>query len=132
MSAYRNLASQISGAVARHQANSAALGAAECPAERTRYGAEVRPMLERMEVMSIDMDAHLREMGCPGSAEMQATCQAMLGELDDHLAVACSANDVAAEATRHQVAMDSMLDHEMAMLGGMQGGSMMGSGGGCH
>ena len=130
LTAYQDLASDVSAAVARHQANSATLDAAACPGEASRYEAEVRPMLQHMEAMSVAMDAHMRDMALAGSADLQVTCLSMMAELDAHLAAACSASDIPAEASRHGTAMDAMLQHELADMAVMQAGSMMS--GGCR
>ena len=133
VAAYQKLAADVAVAVDTHTIN--ATTGAGCIAERDRYGAAIRPMLDRMSDMSVDMDACMRGMGHVTSADMQSTCRSMRGELDDHLAAACAAQDVAAEAERHASAMKRMLQHEMDEAGGMQdmmGNRAMMASGMCH
>jgi hypothetical protein len=118
-----------------HTTASAALSASNCPAEKSRYEAQVRPMLDRMASMSVDTDACMNDMGHTGTADMQSTCRSMQAELDDHLAAACSTGDIAGEAARHASAMHTMLQHETdraATMQSMMGDSSMMSGGMCH
>lgn len=134
VAAYQKLAADVSVAVEKHAGNTRTLGPQDCPAEMGRYEADVRPLLERMTDMSVEMDAHMRDMGRSGFADMQAGCRAMTAELDDHLAAACAAGDIQAETTRHASAMAGMLGHEMddaVSMQEMMGGWMM-SGGGCR
>jgi len=133
IAAYQKLGADLSAAVESHETTCATLTTADCPGERSRYDAEVRPMLDRMLSMSGDMDACMNDMGYAASADMRGTCQSMRTELDSHLAAACTA-DIAGEASRHAAVMGGMLQHEMdrsVAMQGMMGGSMM-SGGMCH
>lgn len=118
--AYQRLSGELSAAVENHRAASANLTAANCPAERDRYGTQARPLLERMASMTAEMDAHMRDMGHGGLADMQSTCRSMSSELESHLASACSAGTIAGEATRHATAMKSMLQHETDRASNMQ------------
>jgi hypothetical protein len=135
VAAYRTLGAEVASTVESHRIASATLSGAECAAERDRYAAELRPMLQRMTSMSGDMDACMDEMGHAGSGDLQSTCASMRAELDGHLAAACATADIAGEAARHATAMAGMVAHEMDAAGTMQGmmgsGGMM-SGGDCH
>lgn len=134
VAAYQSLLADTSAAVAKHEDASATLSAATCPAECSRYSAEVTPMLQDMNAMSPNMDGCMRDMGHPPEAQMQSTCQSMLSELNAHLAACCTVSDIAGEAKRHADAMSAMIQQEVAWAGDMQGmlnGPMM-SGGTCH
>lgn len=135
IAAYQKLAADLAVTVDTHQTNVTTAAGADCIAERNRYGAAIRPMLDRMSDMSVDMDACMRDMGHATPTDMQSTCQSMRGELDDHLAAACATQDAAAEAERHATAMKRMLQHELDEASAMQdmmGNRSMMSTGMCH
>lgn len=134
ISAYQTLLTDASAAVRVHKDASATLSSATCPAECSRYASAIRPRLETLSSMSLDMDACMRDMGHASDAQMQSTCQSMNSELTAHLAVCCTATDVAAEVDRHAAAMSGMLQQQVAWAAEMQGmlGDSMMSGGTCH
>jgi hypothetical protein len=126
--AFATLATDVSAAAGRHRANGEGAGPSGCAGEMSRYGAELRPMLDRMEGLSGDMDACVTEMGHASSADMQGTCAEMRQELERHLAGGCAAADPAAEAARHAGSMQQLADREAQRSHAM--GEMMGSRGG--
>jgi len=129
--AYGNLATEIAASAEQHSTTMSTATAAACPGERARYAGELRPMVGRMQDMSVDMDACMLKMGHTDQADMQATCEQMSSELEQHLAVGCTASDPAAEASRHAGAMGQMAQHEAqraeSMGEMMMGGGMMGN-----
>jgi hypothetical protein len=119
--AFAALATEVSAAAEKHRRNMDGAGAVGCSTEMSRYGAEVRPMLDRMSGMSGGMDACMAEMGQPESGDMQSTCDDMRRELEAHLASGCAAVDPRAETARHAGAMRQMAAHETQRAASMDG-----------
>ena len=131
--AYQKLTQDVVARVATHRAN--ATGAetvSACVTEHTRYDAEVRPMLEKMQSQSGGMDSCMMQMGRSGDADLTATCGSMMSELDGHKTDACASADVAVdtnEAVRHCAAMEKGLaaandraSYLAGSMGNMSGG----------
>jgi hypothetical protein len=138
--AFRQLNEQLAAAVDTHQTNTAAMpDMAGCTAERDRYEAEVRPIVDKMRDLSTGMDDCMMAMGRDSMADMQKTCGGMTDELTTHMGAACESSDLSqdrAESERHCNAMRRMAEQEigradnMMQRGGMMSGMM--SGGTCH
>jgi hypothetical protein len=85
------------------------------------------------------MDDHMRSMGQSAAADMTCGAEVMAAQLQQHLGVACSSDDMAQNrsvAAQHCQLMTADADHlqmraagmaSMISVGGM-GGSMMGNG----
>ena len=144
VAAFRQLDERLVTAVDTHCVNTAAMAdMGACTAERDRYDAEARPIVDQMTTMSTSMDDCMMAMGRDNLADMQTTCRGMGDELTSHLGAACASADMAqnaAEADRHCGAMRAMAQLEMDRVDNMsQDGSMMSnkmpgkmSGGSCH
>jgi len=140
VAAFRQFNEQLVAAVDTHQTNIPGMtDMAACTAERDRYEADVRPIVDRMRDMSAGMDDCMMAMGRDSMADMQTTCGGMNDELTTHMGAACTSSDLAqdrAEADRHCNAMRQMAQQEMGRADNMmQGGGMMSgmmSGGTCH
>lgn len=140
VAAFRQLNEQLVAAVDTHQNNTMAMAdMAACTAERDRYEAEARPIVDRMRDMSAGMDDCMMAMGRDSMADMLETCGGMNDEFTTHMGAACASSDLAqelAETERHCNAMRQMAQQEMGRADNMmQGGGMMSgmmSGGMCR
>jgi hypothetical protein len=108
--------------------------ASACTTERDRYDKHMRPSLDGMSELSGEMDECMRDMGHASSANMRETCDAMLGELDDHVQGVCSDSEARrAKTESHCETMRGLIDHARSrandMHDMMDGMGMMG---GCH
>lgn len=140
VAAFRQLNEQLVAAVDTHENNTAAMtDMAACTAERDRYEAEARPIVDRMRDLSAGMDDCMMAMGRDSTADMQQTCGGMNDELTSHMGAACASSDLTrerAETERHCNAMRQMAQQEMGRAdnmmqsGGMMSGMM--SGGMCR
>jgi len=137
---FRQLNEQLVAAVDTHQTNTLSMiDIASCTAERDRYMADVRPIVDQMRDLSLDMDDCMMAMGRDAMADMEKTCGGMGDELTGHMNAACALSDIGqdrAESQRHCDAMRTMAQQEMGRAddmmqsGGMMSGRM--SGGTCH
>ena len=135
---YQRVASSVSSAATTHASLTASMtDVAACTAERDRYAAQMRPLLDRMQAMSGDMDDCAAAMGRMGSGSMRATCSSMRDEMDRHMSAACASPTMSGdvdEANVHAGRMTTWANGEATTAGDMRrmmGGGMMG-GGSCH
>jgi hypothetical protein len=125
-----SLAQDVGAAVTAYGAAAAGMtDVPSCTTAESAYDAKVRPMVQQMSALAVDMDGMMSSLGQPAQADMACASDAMLAELDHHRAIACGAEVSAdlAEAARHVQAMTSWADHQRIRSEAM--GSMMNVGG---
>ena len=113
---YAQLAASVSGRANEYRdaIMSASMTMMQCRSVHDAYDADVRPWLDHMAQMSDAMDKLMDDHGGATAADTSCVAAAMMGELDHHRAVACSAADLStnqAEVTRHVGAMLLDTDH---------------------
>jgi hypothetical protein len=129
--AYAALAQSISSAATSYGSAAAATNdVAGCQSEHAAYDGRVRPMIERMQGMSGEMDREMAMMGTSRDADMTCGANALMAELDAHAAAACTSSSMAenhTEAMRHASAMETWATHQQQRaeeMGGMMGAGM--------
>ena len=137
--AFNTSAQGVSAAVTTYGTQAAAMtSATTCTSAQTPYDSQVRPMVGQMQGMGGDMDSMMGSMNHMGAEDRGCTANAMLAEVNRHQAVACaSTTDMTpskTEAQQHVAAMTQWAghamsrSHDLASMGGMNIGGMMGSG----
>lgn len=137
--AFNSSAQEVSAAVATYGTQAAAMTSpTTCTSAQTSYDSQVRPMVGQMQGMGGDLDSMMGSMNHMDAGDMACTANAMLAEMNRHQAIACaSTTDMTpnkTEAQQHVASMSQWASHAMnrshdlASMGGMNMGGMMGSG----
>ena len=135
---YRATANSLDTTVDAHAKSAAAADPSTCLAAMADYARQAGVLVDRMQSMSGGMDQCMSSLSGAGRAGFAAGCAAIRSELDAHAKNGCSAQNLAAEMTRHAAAMKAHTSQEIDRMGQMQGmengtGSSMMSGlQGCH
>lgn len=110
--AYQQTTQEALTQVETHRTNALAATTADgCMTEHSRYDAAVKSKIEMLKMQSGDMDRCMKQMSKPDDADVAATCDSMMSELESHRSAACAGATAAnqAEATRHCDAMKTFL-----------------------
>ena len=101
--AYEQTVAQLQVAIDTHRSAAAASRVQDCTAELEKYDHEARSLLKQLTNASVGIDSCRRAMGHPGPFDARSVCDSMQGELDRHVATACTGDESAnrAEVTRH-------------------------------
>ena len=98
---------------------------ATCIAVHRTYNLAIRPIVARIDVVDEPLDDKITARGGAAFADLDCVTQAIVKELDYHGAVACqelTIEDNRAEAARHLLALDALVEHALARVNEIETG----------
>jgi hypothetical protein len=96
-----------------------------CVAVRNQYYLVVDPIIRfRLTDLAPGLDQTITDRGGAAFADLTCVTEALAAELQAHLALECTVNDIAAEAERHVDAVGALVDAGYARTDELLAGSM--------